>query len=90
MFNKDILILDIEATGVDFNKHELIEIGALLLDKKTLREKKSFESFIKPKRWADREPEAMAVNKISWDELKKALEFKNSFTAIRSDFWHQM
>ncbi len=86
MFNKDILILDIEATGVDFNKHELIEIGALLLDKKTLREKKSFESFIKPKRWADREPEAMAVNKISWDELKKALSLKTVLRQFEATF----
>lgn len=72
MFNHDILIIDIESTGVDLQKHELIELGAVLLDRKTLKEKRSFESFIKPKHWARRDPEAMAVNKIAWNQLKNA------------------
>ncbi len=86
MFNKDILIVDIEATGVDFNKHELIELGAVLLDKKTLKQKKSFQSFIKPKRWKDRDPEAMAVNNISWDALKKAPSLKSVLQKFESTF----
>jgi DNA polymerase III epsilon subunit-like protein len=72
MFNRDILIIDIEATGVDFQKHELIELGAVLLDKKTLKEKRNFESLIKPRFWRRRDPEAMAVNKLTWDLLKSA------------------
>jgi DNA polymerase III epsilon subunit-like protein len=72
MFNKDLLILDVEATGADFSKYELIQIGAILLDKKSLKEKKSFESFIKPGNWKGRDPEAMAVNKITWNEVKDA------------------
>lgn len=72
MFHRDILIIDVESTGVDLQKHELIELGAILLDKKTLKTKKVFESFIKPKKWRDRDPEGMAVNQISWDMLKNA------------------
>lgn len=72
MFHRDILIIDIEATGVDLQRHELIELGAVLLDKKTLKEKKSFESFVKPQHWGKRDPEAMAVNNITWQELKAA------------------
>lgn len=76
MFNKDILVLDIEATGIDVTKHEIIQLAAVLLDKKTLKEKKSFNSFIKPKAWAKREAEAMAVNVISWEQLKDAPTLK--------------
>lgn len=72
MFKKDILLFDLECTGLDVTKHEIIQIAAILLDKKTLKQKKSFESYVKPKKWAKREPEAMAVNKISWEQLKNA------------------
>ena len=72
MFNHDILLLDIEATGLDVTRHEIIQLAAILLDKKTLKEKKNFSSYAKPKKWENREPEAMAVNGISWDSLKNA------------------
>jgi DNA polymerase III epsilon subunit-like protein len=76
MFNKDLLVFDIEATGVDVTKHEIIQLAAILLDKKTLKEKKSFTTFVKPKNWKKRDPEAMAINGISWEQLKDAPDMK--------------
>jgi|SRR3989338_4342077 len=72
MFSKDLLIIDLETTGLDLDKHEIIQIAAVLLDRKTLKEKASFSSFVKPKDWDKRDPEAMAVNKISFSALKGA------------------
>ncbi len=46
MFPKDLLIVDIETSGSDPYAHVPIEIGAVLLDKDTLAEKKSFTSYI--------------------------------------------
>ena len=69
-------MLDIEATGINVTKHEIIQLAAVLLDKKTLKEKKSFNMFIKPKKWSGREQEAMDVNNISWEQLKKAPSLK--------------
>jgi DNA polymerase III epsilon subunit-like protein len=46
-FPKDILIIDFESSLGDFEKTEPVQIGAVLLDKTTLEEKKSFTSFIK-------------------------------------------
>lgn len=86
MFNKDLLIIDVEATGVDYQKHELIELAAVLIDKKTLKEKKFFSSFIKPKHWGRRVPEAMAVNNITWDELKSAPEIKSVLKKFEKTF----
>ena len=86
MFNKNILVLDIEATGLDFYKNEIIQIAAILLDKKTLKEKKSFESFIKPTNWKSRDPEAMEVNNISWDMLKKAPSLKTVLKNFEKTF----
>jgi DNA polymerase III epsilon subunit-like protein len=76
MFKKDILLIDIEATGTDVTKHEIIQLAGLLLDGKTLREKKRFESFVQPKRWQTRDPEAMAVTSIRWDQVKNAPSLK--------------
>ncbi len=45
-FPKDLLIIDIEASGSDPYVHVPLQIGAVLLDKKTLKEKKHFTSFI--------------------------------------------
>ncbi len=72
MFKKDILLIDVELTGLDPKRHELIQLAAVLLDRKTLRIKQEFASFIKPKKWQTRDPEAMAVNKISKQDLDSA------------------
>jgi DNA polymerase III epsilon subunit-like protein len=66
MFNQDILLVDIEATGLDPQKNEIIQIAGVLLDKKTLAIKKDFNSYIRPTKWSNRDPEAMKVNKIPW------------------------
>lgn len=75
-FKKDLLLIDIEFTGLDLGKHEIIQLAALLLDKKTLKEKKSFCAFIKPQKWANRDLKSMAINGISWEKLKNAGNLK--------------
>lgn len=76
MFNQDLLLIDLESTGLDVRKHELIEIAAIRLDKKTLKEKQRFESYIKPTNWRKRDPEAMAVNNIKYEQLAAAPSLK--------------
>lgn len=86
MFNKDLLMLDIEATGINVTKHEIIQLAAILLDKKSLREKKSFNMFIKPRHWANREKEAMAVNNIAWEQLKSSPSLKTVLQKFNKTF----
>lgn len=45
-FNKDILLIDFEGTGLDLENSEPTQIGAVLLDKVTLAEKDNFVSYI--------------------------------------------
>jgi DNA polymerase III alpha subunit (gram-positive type) len=71
-FKKDILLIDMEATGLDPLHFEMIQLAAVLLDKKTLKEKQVFSSYIKPKKWKNRDKESMEVNKIAWEQLKDA------------------
>jgi len=86
MFHKDILIIDVEATGLDYQNNELIQLAGVLLDKKTLKEKKHFESYIKPLKWRNRDPEAMAVNKIEWKVLAKAPSIKTVIQKFEKTF----
>lgn len=72
MFKRDLLLFDIEATGINIAKHEMIQLAAILLDKNTLKEKATFTTYIKPKKWSQRSREAMLVNQITWDQLKDA------------------
>ncbi len=71
-FKKDLLLIDLETTGLDVDRHEIIQLAGVLLDKKTLQEKKSFCSYIKPAHWNRRDLESMEVNKIAWEQVRKA------------------
>ncbi|MBI3231711.1 MAG: 3'-5' exonuclease [Candidatus Doudnabacteria bacterium] len=71
-FKKDLLIVDLETTGLDAARHEIIQLGAVLLDRKILKEKEVFSSFIKPSKWKTRDKKSMAVNKIKFEQVKDA------------------
>ena len=75
-FKKDLLLIDLEATGLDAARHEIIQIAAILLDKKTLKEKEVFSSYIKPSKWANRDKESMAINKITFSQVASAPSIK--------------
>lgn len=72
MFNKDLLVFDLEATGLDFRKHEIIQIGCVRLDRDTLEEVDSWMSYVRPTHWENADPESLAVNHITWEQLEDA------------------
>lgn len=78
MFQTDLLVVDFETTGLDPNKHDPIQIGALLLDKDTLEEKASYCSYIRPtvpeRLWHFAQSYARQVNGISMDAIMDAPE----------------
>jgi DNA polymerase III alpha subunit (gram-positive type) len=86
MFSKDLLLFDIECTGIDFRKHELIQLAAILLDKRTLKQKKSFNSFIRPEHWKSRTSAAMKVNGITWEQVKDAPSLKSVLKDFQKKF----
>src|SRR6185369_17193498 len=91
-FHKDILLIDTEFTGFDLNKHELLQLAGILLDKKTLKEKKHFNSFIKPSpaRWKQREKDAMEVNRITLDQIKDAPTLTEVIKKFDRTFGHNV
>jgi DNA polymerase III epsilon subunit-like protein len=91
-FTKDILLIDTEFTGFDMDKHELLQLAGVLLDKKTLKEKKHFSSFIKssPARWKNRNAAAMAVNKITLKQITEAPTLKQVISKFDKTFGHNI
>ncbi len=91
-FKKDILLIDTEFTGFDINKHELLQLAGVLLDKKTLKEKKHFNSFVKPtpSRWKFREKDAMEVNRITYDQIKDAPTLTEVIKKFNKTFGHDV
>ena len=91
-FKKDILLIDTEFSGFDLDKHELLQVAAILLDKKTLKEKKSFSTYIRPTpaRWKHRNRSAMAVNRITWEQVKNAPSLKNALRKFDKTFGHDV
>jgi len=71
-FRKDLLLIDLETTGLDSERHEIIQLAAILLDKKTLLEKEAFSTFVRPKKWQTRDRESMKINNISHSQVKEA------------------
>ena len=89
-FKKDILLIDLEFSGFDIHKNDILQIAAVLLDKKSLKEKKSFSSFVKPENWQSRDMESMAVNKISFDTVKDAPSLKEVIKKFEKTFGHNV
>jgi DNA polymerase III epsilon subunit-like protein len=89
-FKKDILLIDTEFSGFDIQKHEVLQIAAILLDRKTLKEKKAFSTFIKPTRWSKRDRACMKVNKITLDMVKDAPSLEEALRLFDKTFGHNV
>lgn len=86
MFTRDILVFDLETTGMDYVKHEIIQIAALLLDKNSLEEKQYFESYIKPERIESADPEALTVHGIEYQSLQDKPSFAEVALKLEENF----
>lgn len=85
-FKKDILLVDLETTGLDFQKHEIIQLAAVLLDRKTLKEKKALSVYVRPRAWKKRNLESMKINKIAWEQVKDAADIKEVLEDFEKEF----
>lgn len=79
--NKYIAI-DIETTDADYRRGEIIQIGAVIINEDlSLGEK--FSTYLHPSS-GFRNPEAMAINKISEETLKQAPEADEALSCFES------
>ena len=69
-FPRDLLVIDLETTGADPALHSTIDIGAVLLDKKSLDELKSWSVLIKRQETNETSAYAMSLHGHTNDELQ--------------------
>ena len=86
MFTRDLVIFDVESTGLDVSKHEIIQIAGIRLHKDTLAEVSRFTTYVKPTRWEEQMPAAMEVNKITFDKLEKAPQIAEALKEFETHF----
>lgn len=77
--NRHILCFDFETGGKDPSKCEIIQIGAVAVDRNSLKVKDSFETLMKPDDFGALEEEALKVNHITREQLEAAPDAKTMF-----------
>ncbi len=84
-FSKDILLIDFETTGLDLYKALPIQLGAVLLDKNSLKEKDSFLSFINQD-VSGMSEESSRIHGITQQDLDTAPNQKDVITDFLAKF----
>lgn len=66
------IFLDIEATGLDFTKHHVIDIALKVIDLTTGEYKGGYESVVKQtaEDWKKRDPVSIKVNGFTWEQVQ--------------------
>jgi DNA polymerase III epsilon subunit-like protein len=83
--HKEILVIDVETTGLDPAKHACIELGAVCLDK-DLQMTKQFSSLVAPWKGAEFVKEAMKINQIAAEQLRGAPSIEDVVEAFHETF----
>lgn len=77
MKERDLVFMDLETTGLKIN-HEIIEIGWLRVDAKTLEIKEEYNIKIKPKRIDLADSKALEINKYTEDDWKNGVDIQEA------------
>src|SRR5438128_1048267 len=81
-FARDILLIDMETTGINPEKDFALQLSAVLLDKDNLLEKKSFNSYIKhsfSQSTNDRIVQTLGIQKENWMKSPNLKEVMQKF-----------
>lgn len=73
-FDRPLLIFDVETTGANPRVHQIVALGALLLDGATLEETRSMSTLVQSTRSAfeQADPRALAIHGLTFDRLTSA------------------
>ena len=77
-----IALIDLETTGLDPAKHEIIEIGAVIFESHTHEVFHTVSIRVRPERIKDADPEALAVNGYTPSAWRSASDLGWALTAL--------
>lgn len=84
---KDFIFFDLETTGLDSRRHEILEIGAVRVSADLTTVRGTFEEKIRPKHPETALPEALVVNGYTpeaWYEARELREVLDAFCVFGS------
>ncbi len=81
---RPLVVFDLETTGLNPNKHEIIEIGCFVVDPRILRVKKKYEAKVKPEHIESADPAALEINGFSPKKWRKAKSLKQALKEFNS------
>lgn len=79
-----LIFIDLETTGLDKNKHEILEIGCLLVDGESFEIIEEFSAKVKPKHIKTANPEALKINGYTKEKWKNAKDVKEVLEKVAS------
>lgn len=78
----DLVFLDVETTGLDPQKHEILEVAAIRVTADLSRILDTFCTKVRPTRLHDADPAALTVNGYSDAEWADAIELDEALTVL--------
>jgi DNA polymerase III alpha subunit (gram-positive type) len=82
MRNRNIAIVDLETTGLDEERHEIIEVGMVVVDQGTLEIIDTLDMKVKPTHPETASPRAIEVNGYNKTEWVDAESLKTAMIAL--------
>lgn len=79
-FDRPLVVTDVETTGLDVRRHEIIEIGAVMLDPVTLDLGATLDLKIKPEHPETAQVEAFAINGYTPEAWQEAIALHEAMT----------
>ncbi|RKG90440.1 3'-5' exonuclease [Corallococcus sp. CA049B] len=79
---RTLAFIDLETTGLDASRHEVLEVAVLRVDARSLKVLAEYEARVQPTRLADAHPEALAVCGYSDEEWRDALPLQEVLATV--------
>ena len=77
-----IAFVDLETTGLDPSRHDIIELGVVLVDARTLEVLDEYEALVIPERLGDAQLDALAINGFTTAAWEHALPLREALLAV--------
>jgi len=76
--DRDLLFVDLEATGLELERHQIIEIGSLLVDSNSYEIKDKYYAKVKPEHLENADQEALDMGIYIEEEWKSAIDISTA------------
>ena len=77
-----IAFVDLETTGLDPSRHDIIELGIIRVDARTLEVLDEYEALVAPERLGEAQLDALAINGLTTATWEHALTLREALLEV--------